>query len=96
MYEVFLCNYDNLPNEVDKELGLPNNGSGKEYAGYIVVKVGDKVINVHTDAMEPEDASFHRDLRWVMKSLKEAYLRGLEYGIEKKIEGGNNGTQQNS
>ena len=87
MYEVILCSYDNLPNEVDKELGLPNNGSGKEYAGYIVEKVDGKVINVHTDAMEPEDASFHRDLRWITDALKEAYLRGLEYGVEKKNEG---------
>ena len=87
MYEVFLCNYKELPSEVDREWGLSNNGAGKECAGYIVEKVDEKVINVYSDAMEPEDATFHRDLRWVMKSLKEAYLRGLEYGIEKKIEG---------
>ena len=87
MYEVFLCNYEELPSEVDREWGLSDNGAGKECAGYIVEKVDEKVINVYSDAMEPEDATFHRDLRWVMESLKEAYLRGLEYGIEKKFEG---------
>ncbi len=86
MYEVVLCTYENLPSEVDKEWGLSDNGAGKEYAGYIIEKVDGEVIAVHSDAMESEDASFYRDLKWIADALREAYLRGLEYGIEKRTE----------
>ena len=84
MFEVIQCNYDELPEEVDKEWGLSNNGSGKECATYIIQKVDGKIISIESDAMEPEDASFNRGLRWIAEELREAYLRGLEYGVTKK------------
>ena len=52
----------------DEKLGQPNNGSGKEYASYIVVE-DEKGRRVYSDAMEPEDASFGRNLSWILEEL---------------------------
>lgn len=77
MYEVIQCYYGDLPDEVNKEWGLSDNGPGKDCATYIIEKVEGKIISVESDAMEPEDASFERDLRWVKESLERAYQYGL-------------------
>ena len=83
MYEVEQCSYSNLPEEVKEEWLLSNNGAGKEYASYIIEKVDGKIVRVESDAMEPEDARFSRNLNWIVGALKEAYLRGSEYGVDK-------------
>jgi hypothetical protein len=77
MFEVIQCYYEELPEEVNKEWGLSDNGSGKESASYIIQKVDGQIISVESDAMEPEDASFGRDLRWIKKALEDAYNLGL-------------------
>jgi hypothetical protein len=64
------CYFDDLPEWVDKSM-LPNNGSGKEYATYLVIEDGD-YRSVRSDAMEPEDARFGRDLKWIIKELYRA------------------------
>ena len=62
------------------EYGLSNNGCGKEYANYILVSHDDKLVFLESDAMEPEDKSFSRNLRWIVAALKEAYDLGVEDG----------------
>ena len=81
-YEVIQCNYDELPEEVKNEWHLPNNGNGKESAVYIIQKYKGRIIDVDSDAMEPEDASFHGDLKWVRKALMTAYMHGILDGKE--------------
>ena len=61
------CDYDNLPSWVDKD-NLPNNGCGKEYANYILIEDGEYKA-CYSSAMEPEDASFGRDLSWIVDEL---------------------------
>ena len=79
-YNPKLVSYDDLPEEVAKDK-LPNNGSGKEYASYLIIRDADeKIVSVRSDAMEPEDCSFCRDLNWIMGELKRAYKIGLEEG----------------
>ena len=80
MYEVIQCSYEDLPEEVNKEWGLSDNGSGKDCATYIIQKVDGEIISVESDAMEPEDASFGRDLGWIKQALEEAYEKGLQDG----------------
>ena len=80
MYEVIQCYYEELPEEVNKEWGLSDNGSGKDCATYIIQKADGEIISVESDAMEPEDASFGRDLKWIKQSLEDAYEKGLEDG----------------
>jgi hypothetical protein len=77
MLEVQILSYDKLPKEIDKAQ-LSNNGSGKEYANYIIVRHNDKVILVESDAMEPEDCKLLRDLYWVPIVILRAYRIGLE------------------
>ncbi len=65
--------YDELTQE-EKESGLSNNGSGKEYASYIIIEDVDGK-RIYSDAMEPEDSRFFRDLDWIideLNKLKEA------------------------
>jgi len=60
-----------------KEKGsVSNNGSGKEYAGYIRVTHNGETILLESDAMEPEDVSFSRDLSWIPEIIKKAYEIG--------------------
>jgi len=73
--------YDDLPKEIEK-IGLSNNGRGKEWSSYILIWCEDELIEWYSDAMEPEDASFWRDLDWIAPALKRAYERGLEDGEE--------------
>lgn len=68
--KVTICDYDELPAWVVRE-GLSNNGVGREYATYLLIEDGDYRA-CYSDAMEPEDAQFTRDLRWVAVELRRA------------------------
>ena len=59
--------FEELPQWVDKD-NLSNNGSGKEYANYIIIEDGDYKA-VYSDAMEPEDKCFFRDLDWITTEI---------------------------
>lgn len=80
MYEVKMIDYDELP-EYWKDL-VPDNGSGKDCAGYIVIIHNGEIQSVESDAMEPEDAVFYRDLSWITFELQRAYELGLNDGKE--------------
>lgn len=60
-----------------------NNGAGKEYAGYLRVCHDGKTILLESDAMEPEDVRFSRDLRWIADVIRTAYGLGLQDGASK-------------
>jgi len=72
MKTVKIVNFEELTKE-EQEM-QPNNGAGKEYALYIVIedKYGKRI---YSDAMEPEDASFSRDLSWIVDELEERVTR---------------------
>ncbi len=55
---------------------VSNNGGGKKYATYIRVKQDGDTILLESDAMEPEDALFSRDLGWIPKIIQKAYEIG--------------------
>jgi len=64
---VKLVSYEDLT--VEEQENQSNNGSGKEYANYIVIE-DEKGRRIYSDAMEPEDANFNRDLSWIIEELK--------------------------
>ncbi len=66
-----IVSYENLPDWTMKDY-LSNNGSGKEYATYIIIEDGDYKA-VYSDAMEPEDCSFGRDLNWIVAELNRKF-----------------------
>ena len=70
--------YDDLTNEEKREAS--DNGIGKEYADYIKITRFDKTILLESDAMEPEDITFSRDLGWIIPTLQKMYDLGLEDG----------------
>lgn len=65
-YTAVLFGHEELPPWVVKR-GLSENGGGSEDAQYIIV--GDRV---YSDAMEPEDARFSRDLKWIIEEINTA------------------------
>lgn len=73
-YKVIGQAYEELSDA--EKLGVSNNGSGKEDAFYIRVTYKGKTIRLESDAMEPEDATFGRDLGWIKEALEEAYELG--------------------
>ena len=62
-----IVDFDDLPAWVDKD-NLSNNRLGKEYASYIVIEDGEYKA-VYSDAIEPEDACFYRDLSWIVEEI---------------------------
>ena len=74
MFEVKILSYEDLSG-TEKE-GVPNNGAGKEYATHIKVIHNGETILLDSDAMEPEDATFGRDLSWIPKMFRTCYELG--------------------
>lgn len=76
MLEVKLQHYSDLSDK-EKE-NVSDNGSGKEYADYIRILHNGETILLESDAMEPEDAMFCRDLNWIIEALRDCYELGKE------------------
>lgn len=84
MLQVFLCRYQDLSDD-EVEL-VPQNGCGAERASYIRVIHNGKHVRLESDAMEPEDASFYRDLSWIPDAIVEAYKLGFQDGKVIRLE----------
>ncbi len=83
MLDIKIVQYEDLTQEDRKY--QPNNGAGKEYANYLLILYNNESIFLHSDAMEPEDASFNRDLDWILTALQLCYDLGKKDGaIETK------------
>ena len=67
MKKVKVVSYDDLTKEEQEDQS--NNGGGKEYATYIIIE-DEKGRRIYSDAMEPEDATFYRDLSWIVNELE--------------------------
>lgn len=77
-FNVELEEYQDL-SETEKK-GVSDNGFGKEYASYLRVTHNGKTLLLESDAMEPEDVRFYRDLAWVKDMIQEAYMLGYRDG----------------
>jgi hypothetical protein len=77
---VHLERFDNL-SDVEKECAS-NNGWGKESASYIRVTHDGETVLIESDAMEPEDARFVRDLSWIIDALQSCYEIGKKDGAK--------------
>ena len=60
----------------DEQEDASDNGCGKENANYLCVVHNGETIAIESDAMEPEDARFTRDLGWIEALLWEVYKLG--------------------
>lgn len=73
--KVLIQSYEDLTKEESEEVS--GNGSGKEYATYIRIVHDNETILLESDAMEPEDATFGRDLSWITAALEKCFELGL-------------------
>jgi hypothetical protein len=66
-----------------------DNGCGQENAGYLIVTdTGGEIVVFESDAMEPEDASFSRDLNWIINALQKVYELGKRDALTLHKKGG--------
>lgn len=75
--KVSIVKYDDLPE--DKKERASNNGCGKKYANYLRIEWDEENIEYHSDAVEPEDATFTRDFYWIKEALLLAFNEGSKY-----------------
>ena len=75
-----LLSYDDLT-QSEKD-NVSDNGCGKEYAGYLRVSHNGETIALESDAMEPEDCVFYRDLSWITPLIHKAFTIGRQEAIE--------------
>lgn len=80
--QVNYLEYDDL-HAGDKQ-DVSDNGCGKDYATYMHVELNGKTLMMVSDAIEPEDATFGRDLNWIGGLLEQVYQAGLN---QHKLEG---------
>lgn len=71
VFEAKIIGYDDLPE--DRKKDTSDNGCGKEWANYLRVTFNGEIVCIYSDAMEPEDASFSRDLSWIVSALEVAF-----------------------
>jgi hypothetical protein len=69
--EIEFPSFDDL-SDSERE-NVSDNGCGKECAIYLRVSFNGKVIALESDAMEPEDVTFGRDLNWIAPLIEKVY-----------------------
>ena len=74
MLKIEELDFDSLTAEEQGDVS--DNGSGKKYANYIRIQHDGETILLESDAMEPEDATFNRDLGWVADMFSRCYDLG--------------------
>jgi hypothetical protein len=67
--------FEDLPLEYQKF--QPDDGCGKESTEYLVIRYKGEILSIESDAMEPEDARFYRDLSWIKPMIERAYELGV-------------------
>lgn len=69
--EVLVCEFKDLTTEEQED--FYDDG----YRKYLVITWDDGKREIYTDGMEPEDATFGRDLAWIPSLIERAYKKGL-------------------
>jgi len=82
--KIFIGGFKDLT-DYEKE-GASDCGSGKEYANYLFVDFEDgKMREVYSDAMEPEDCLFIRDLSWIKDLVERAFQSGKYVALKENL-----------
>ncbi len=66
--------------ELSDEMKEAYDITSDDFSNFMIVKHGDETISVVGDYMEPEDATFTRNLKWVAELLDEVYELGKSDG----------------
>ena len=71
-YNIELVNYQELLKKYNQDgRFVSENGCGSECASYLVLLKNGEVYAIESDAMEPEDAMFYRDLSFIQSWIEE-------------------------
>jgi hypothetical protein len=77
---VRVVDYNNLPENLQDT--VPSSYYEEIRTHYLLVEVDGNIIRVENDCMEPEDATFYRDLYWIKDAIEKAYEIGKDEGYE--------------
>lgn len=77
-FKVEVQHFENLSDAEKSEAS--DNGGGKEWASYLRVTADGEQLLLVSDAMEPEDCTFGRDLSWIKGAIQRAYEIGRNHG----------------
>jgi hypothetical protein len=80
-FKVEMVDWEGLP-ETYKQMVYQHRKD--DYNCYLLIYRNNEPPQVETDGMEPEDATFFRDLSWIQPSLEQAYKWGLEDASKRK------------
>lgn len=78
-YQACFYSDSTLPPDIKEEFAVGDSWCSPTY---LVIRCGE-TTSVYTDAWEPEDATFFRDLNWIAFELEKAYQQGLKDGSNK-------------
>lgn len=84
MLKIEMQSYDDLSDE--EKAGVSDNGYGKESANYLRVTHNGETVFLESDAMEPEDCRFTRDLSWIKVAIERAYELGGAGAVNREAE----------
>jgi len=70
--KISICSYEDLLEEEKDD--FYDDG----YRSYLVIDWGGGEREIYTDGMEPEDATFARDLSWIINLVEKAYKKGYQ------------------
>jgi len=76
MLTVKIVDYNNLPENLQDK--VPSSYYDIFRTHYLLVEIDGTTIRVENDCMEPEDATFYRDLYWIKDAIEEAYRIGRD------------------
>lgn len=82
MYEVRRLSYEDLSDD-DRRFAV-DNGRGREFASYLRITHPSIGSVIRSDAMDPEAATFFRDLMWIKDELDAAYRLGVIDGMARR------------
>lgn len=77
--KVTVSDYDDLPDDLKAD-------SSPYSQPFLIVKHGDELLTFEASNMEPEDATFWRDLKWVAPLLVKMYNLGRIDAITEALE----------
>ena len=80
MIEIDTLNYRDLNEEEKAE--YPSYGDDLDF--YIRIKHDGQIILLESDCMDPEDATFRRDLDWIHGALQKCYELGYADAMKEK------------
>ena len=71
--------YDELPEERKEEISTTDFWD--DPPTYLAIIEDGSITDLFSDVTEPEDATFHRDLAWILPLLKKVYKYGYVDGM---------------